>query len=212
MSHKIEQIDPQNPDPALISKAAGIIRNGGVVVFPTRGLYGLAANAFNKIAIERVFAIKQRPSDRPILILFQSVDGLDRLVQSVPPSAAAIMAHFWPGRITIVFNASSTLLPALTAGTGRIGVRLPGYSVALELVSAVGGPVTGTSANISGEVGFSKIDDIDRSVLDQADLVLDAGELKGGPGSTVIDVTVDPPEILREGAVPAGEIKALLEG
>ena len=212
MSPNIKKIDPKNPGTALIREAAGIIREGGVVVFPTRGLYGLAAEAFNEQAIHQIFKIKQRSSDKAVLILFQSVQGLDRLVKSVPPAAAAIMAHFWPGKITIVFEASAALSPVLTAGTGRIGIRLPGFRVTSVLIEAVGSPITGTSANISGTDGCSNIEDIDAAVLEKADLVLDAGALEGGPGSTVIDVTVDPPEVLREGAVPGHEITSLLRG
>jgi L-threonylcarbamoyladenylate synthase len=212
VSPNIKKIDPKNPGTALIREAAGIIREGGVVVFPTRGLYGLAAEAFNEQAIHQIFKIKQRSSDKAVLILFQSVQGLDRLVKSVPPAAAAIMAHFWPGKITIVFEASAALSPVLTAGTGRIGIRLPGFRVTSALIEAVGSPITGTSANISGTDGCANIEDIDAAVLEKADFVLDAGALEGGPGSTVIDVTVDPPEVLREGAVPGHEITSLLRG
>jgi len=212
LSPNIKKIDPENPAIALIREAAGIISDGGVVVFPTRGLYGLAADAFNEQAIHKIFKIKQRSSDKPILILFRSVQGLERLVKSVPLAAAAIMAHFWPGKITIVFEASATLSPALTAGTDRIGIRLPGFRVASALVKAVGGPITGTSANISRTGGCAKIEDIDAAVLEKADFVLDAGALEGGPGSTVIDVTVDPPEVLREGAIPGHKIRSLLRG
>lgn len=207
---KTRKLDSENPDLKVIAEAADIIQKGGVVVFPTRGLYGLAAGAFNTAAIQRVFEIKKRSFDKPILLLFRSVDGLDQMVRHVPTAAAAIMANYWPGKVTIIFKASENVSSLLTAGTGKIGIRLPGYPVASILLEAVGGPITGTSANISGEGGCAAIDEIDASVLDRADLVLDSGKLAGGSGSTVVDVTVEPPKILREGAVPSREIFDLL--
>lgn len=210
LNSKIRKIDAKKPDRDVIEQAAQIIREGGVVIFPTRGLYGLAADAFNPAAVEKIFNIKNRSFDKPILILFRSIQGLDSLVQTIPAASAALMANFWPGKITIVFKASDTVPTLLTAGTGKIGIRLPGYRVASLLVEATGGPITGTSANISGDGGCAEIDAIDSAVLEQADIILDAGRLKGGKGSTVVDVTVDPPLVLRDGAIPADDIYKLL--
>jgi L-threonylcarbamoyladenylate synthase len=116
------------------------------------------------------------------------------------------MTAFWPGKLTLVFRASSSILPGLTAGTGKIGIRLPVYPVARILVLAAGRPITATSANISGQIGCSQIADIDPAVAAAVDLILDAGPLKGGAGSTILDVSEDPPVILREGSIPRSRI------
>jgi len=122
------------------------------------------------------------------------------------------MECFWPGALTIVFKAKKVLPANLTAGTGRIGVRMPQHPVALALAKALKSPITATSANITGNSGCSQVSDIDPLIADKLDLILDAGPLKGGIGSTVVDVTYDFPKILREGAIPATDIFAVLRG
>jgi L-threonylcarbamoyladenylate synthase len=212
LNPKIKKIDPQDPDPELIREAAGVIKQGGVIVFPTRCLYGLGADAMNPGAVERVIEIKQRPQDNPILVLIHSKKQLELLVEKFPPPAAAIMAAFWPGRVTLVFDARETLPDLLTAQTGKIGVRLPGHPVAAAILREVKGPVTGTSANISGRPGCSRLTGMSSQITGREDLVLDAGTLQGGVGSTVVDVTEEPPRILREGQVTAGQIMGSLAG
>lgn len=125
-SDKVRTVNSSNPEPGIITEAAHVIRNGGVVVFPTRGLYGLGADAFNARAVNRIFYIKKRPINKPILVLIEDKNQLDRLVATVPPEATAIMERFWPGKVTVVFRAKEGLSADLTAGTKKIGVRLPG--------------------------------------------------------------------------------------
>lgn len=208
----IRKIDPQKPEAGIIEEAAGVIRRGGVIVFPTRCLYGLGADAMDPDAVERIIRIKQRPPDNPILVLIYAEAQLEMLVENIPPAAVAIMAAFWPGRVTLVFDALDTLPGLLTAQTGKIGVRLPGHPAASALLLEVKGPVTGTSANLSGSPGCSRVADMGPRIVEQADLVLDAGPLQGGVGSTVVDVSEDPPRILREGQVTAGQVMGALTG
>ena len=202
-SLKILQVDPLNPRHDLIMEAVLVIRNGGVISFPTRHLYGLGADAFNTDAVDRVFEIKRRPDNKPLLVLIDKQYDLTRLVRSVPYAATLIMEQFWPGAVTIVFEAKDTLPVNLTAGTQRIGVRMPEHPVALALTNAVQGPITATSANITGDSGCSLVSNLDPLITDKLDLILDVGALKGGIGSTVVDVTAGSPKILREGAVSA---------
>jgi L-threonylcarbamoyladenylate synthase len=202
-------VDPAKPAAEAINKAAAIVKAGGVIAFPTRCLYGLGADAFNTEAVERIFKIKKRSLHNPILILIDQPDRLDRLVSEVSPAAARIMEHFWPGRITLVFRASEAVPQYLTAGTGKIGIRLPGHRVAAALVKALQTPLTGTSANLSGKPGCRRIEDLEFEIAGNLDLILDAGPLKGGPGSTVIDVTADKPQILRAGEISAAAIMDL---
>jgi len=208
---KIIEINPLNPQPDLISEAARIINDGGIVSFPTRYLYGLGADALNSEAVDRVFVIKQRPYSKPLSVLINHQNDLSLLARNVPQAALRIMERFWPGDITIVFEANASLPLNLTAGTGKIGVRLPQHPVAVALTNAVQVPITATSANLTGRGGCSRISDLDPVVTDKLDLILDAGQLEGGTGTTVIDVTVDVPKILREGAVPAKDIFTILD-
>jgi len=210
-----------------IARAAQIIQTGGVVVFPATCLYGLATDALNPKAVERIFKIKQRQLTNPLLVLIDNIGQLDLLVQPVAkerstlheglksylsPSALALIKKFWPGSVTLLFNAVDGLPDALAAGSGKIGIRVPGHPVARALVRAVGGPITGTSANISGEAGCSKIALLDPQILSRVDMVLDSGTLKGGIGSTVVDLTSDPVKVIREGAVAKDEIVRTVEG
>ena len=207
-SSKILRADPLHPTHELINEAAFVIKNGGVIAFPTQHLYGLGADAFNADAVNRVFEIKRRPYDKPLLVLIDNSYDLTRLVQQVPYAATLIMERFWPGAVTIIFKAKHILPTILTAGTERIGVRMPVHPVALALTVAVQGPITATSANITGNSGCSMVSDMDSLITDKLDLIIDVGALKGGTGSTVVDVTGDSPKILRQGAVSGKDIFA----
>ena len=209
-ANKIIRIDPVNPQHDLIVEAARVLKRGGIVVFPTSFIYGLGADAFNEDAIDRVFRIKKRPHNKPLSVLVKNREVLYRLAQHIPPYASIIMDRFWPGKITIVFKAKEGLPENLTAGTGTIGVRIPEHAAACALVNALDSPITGTSANFSGHAGCSQISDLDPLIADELDLILDAGPLEGGIGSTVIDVTGDAPKILRQGAVSEKDIFAVL--
>jgi L-threonylcarbamoyladenylate synthase len=215
---KIIQADPLNPGDDHIIVTSQIIKAGGVVVFPTQHLYGLGADAMNTEAVDKVFEIKKRPYHKPLLVLIPHPKDLTRLVHHVSPAAVNLMNRFWPGAVTLVFKAKDTLPVNLTAKTGKVGIRMPQHPVASALSKVAGGPFTATSANITGGSGCSSISDIDPRISGKVDLILDAGPLKGGIGSTVVDVTVDPPKIVREGAIPAndifiaiGEAKALIK-
>ena len=212
MSERTIQIDPEKPQDHFIDQAVRVIKSGGVVAFPTRSLYGLGADALNPEGVRHIFKIKNRPLDKPILVLIKDRNSISEIVTDIPPSAVRIMDAFWPGNVTIVLEATPGLPEALTAGTGKIGVRLPQHPVAFALVKAFDGPITGTSANISGERGCSRVSDLDNGVTSKLDLILDAGTLKEGKGSTIVDVTVYPPEVVREGEILAAEIFSLFNG
>jgi len=211
-SLKIIQVDPFNPSHDQILEAYRIVQNGGVIMFPTQHLYGLGAAALNIKAVDRVFEIKQRPHNKPLLVLIYEQKNLTKLVEKIPSTAIRIMECFWPGALTIVFEAKKALPKNLTAGTGKIGVRMPRHPVALALARALKSPITATSANITGNSGCSRVSEVDPLIAGKLDLILDAGPLKGGIGSTVVDVTHDFPKILREGAIPAKDIFAVLGG
>ena len=210
-SLKIIQADPLLPKDDHIVATSQIIKNGGVIVFPTQYLYGLGANALNAKAVDRVFEIKQRSYLKPLLVLIPHRKDLKKLVQHISLAAEHIMNCFWPGAVTFIFKAKDTLPANLLADTDNVGIRMPQHPVALALSKAAGCPLTATSANVAGELGCSSISDMDPRISNKVDLILDAGPLKGGIGSTVVDVTVDPPKILREGAIAAKDIFIALE-
>lgn len=196
----------------MIREAAEIIRKGGVIAFPTRCLYGLGADAFNPVAVARLFRIKQRSAAKPILILIDSPSRLEPLVTRISNFADTIMARFWPGRVTLVLEASAMIPADLTAGSGKIGIRQAGHPVAAALAAAARGPITGTSANLSGQPGCHRIEDLTPAIAEQLDLILDAGPLEEGRGSTVVDVTGDTPRVLREGVVSKHDILSIAGG
>lgn len=203
-------MNPVSPDPAVIAEAAETLSDGGVVVFPTRCLYGLGVDAFNHQAVTKIYALKQRSRSKPVLVLIADEEELKTLTADIPPAAKRLMKYFWPGRVTLVFQAGSSISSQLTCGSGKIGVRLVAHPVTAALVHAAKTPITGTSANISSNAGCSNAVELDETVAGGVDLILDAGRLAGGAGSTVVDVTSDPPQVLREGVVTSDEIKACL--
>lgn len=178
-------------------------------MFPTTGLYGLGADAFSAEAISRVFAVKRRPQRMPLLVMLSDMDDMGQVVRSVPDFARPLM-ELWPGGITLVFEAGEGVPSGLTGGTGKIGIRMPGHPVAKALVRHFGGPITATSANLSGGPAVSDLANLDPRIGVEVDLILDAGILAGGAGSTVLDATRWPPLMIREGAVSRQKIEALL--
>ena len=203
---EILTIDPLAPDTSLIDRGVKILRDGGVIAYPTETLYGLAAYAGNERAIERIFAIKGRNFDKPIPLIIGNEESLDPLVSEIPESAVPLMKTFWPGPITLIFNASDRVSTRLTAGTGKIGIRLSSHEIARSLAAGLHGAITATSANISGEAGISSAKEVLHVLGDRIDALIDGGDTPGGPGSTVLDVTCDPPVVLREGDIPSSAI------
>jgi L-threonylcarbamoyladenylate synthase len=197
------------PDPDDIRQASDILGRDGVLVFPTAGLYGLGADARSAEAVRQVFAIKRRPLQQPVLVLLSGIDDITTLVSEFPDYARPLL-RLWPGGLTLVFRAADAVPTELTGGTGKIGVRLPAHPVARALAGHFGGPITGTSANLSGCPAPARVNDLDPEVRRQVDMVMDAGTLSGGPGSTILDATCWPVKIIREGAVHRSAIDAVL--
>jgi L-threonylcarbamoyladenylate synthase len=183
-----------------MAEAAAVLAAGGLVAFPTETFYGLGADARNPEAVRRVFKVKGRPPSKPVLVLVDSVAMAESLVETVPSQARMLMERHWPGPLTLVFRSRPGVGEDLTAGTGTVGIRMPGHPVALALVRALGAPVTAPSANPSGGPPPTTASDVLSALDGRIDLVLDGGATGGGPPSTVADVTVDPPRILRAGA------------
>ncbi len=210
MFSNILKVDTEEKLRLGLKKAAEVINSGGMVAFPTESFYGLAVSVKDEKAIQRLFDVKKRRSDQPILMLVPSVERLNQIVVHIPKIARLLMSRFWPGGLTLIFEAKPDLPQGLTAGTGKIGVRLSSHPIARALAEAVGMPITGTSANISGEAACSSAKEVHHSLGEKVDLILDGGKTAGGKGSTILDVTVDPPQILREGMVGREQLEKCL--
>jgi len=204
------KVTAKNPEESVIQKACSILKEGGLVAFPTETFYGLGADALNEQALKRVFALKRRDYAKPLLIIIAEKDQLHSLVSDIPAVAEKLMDSFWPGPLTIIFKAKKGLPSLLTGGTDTVGIRISSHPVARSLASTFGLPLTATSANLSGGRNPITAQDICNQLGEGVDLILDAGETKGIKGSTIIDVTLSPPRIVREGDVPVSEIKRIL--
>ncbi|MCG8472938.1 MAG: threonylcarbamoyl-AMP synthase [Desulfobacterales bacterium] len=196
--------------PAFLDATSRTLKEGGCIVIPTFCLYGMAANAMDEAAVRRIFDIKKRPLINPILLLIKDTEAVRPLVNEIPENAIKLMNAFWPGNLTIVFRASKNVPSVITAGTGKVGLRVPSHPITRAICQAVPFPLTGTSANIAGEPGVSTFSDLHPDILDQADLSINAGTLAGGNGSTVVDITTSPVTILREGTIPESKIHTIL--
>jgi L-threonylcarbamoyladenylate synthase len=210
MKPEIVQIDADNPDPALIAKAVTILKNGGVIAYPTETFYGLGAHADNAAAVERIFAIKGRSFNNPVSLIIGNDENLTGLVREVPPTAKILMQAFWPGALTLVFHASARINPRLTAGTGKIGIRVSSHPIAAALAKTMAFPITATSANLSGAAECSTTAEVLDRLGEKITVLIDGGRTPGGDGSTVLDMTTDPPAMLREGVIPASMIYAVI--
>ena len=201
MATEVVRVDPVAPDKRLLDEAARVLGRGGLVAFPTETFYGLGAAALDRRAVRRVFEVKGRPASMPLLVLVDSEAMVGRVAPEIPARARQLITRHWPGALTLVFRAAAGLPAELTAGTGTIGVRLPAHATARALVRALGAPVTAPSANPTGAEPPTTAGAVLAHFGDALDLVLDGGPTPGGAPSTVVDVTVDPPRVIRQGAV-----------
>lgn len=191
-------------------EARRVLKNNGIIAVPTETFYALAANPFQEAALSRLFALKQRAPEKPVLLLVDGPAMLKQLVREVPNPAQRLMEKFWPGPLTIIFPSLPQLPRLITAGTGTIGVRQPRHPLTCRLINELGYPITGTSANRSGRPPLTRAGEVVREFPDEVDLILDAGDCPGGKPSTIIDVSSAPPRLVRAGAVPASELAEIV--
>ena len=194
-----------------LAAAAGHLKRGGVVAIPTDTLYGLAADSFNADAIERVFAVKERPEGMALPVLLADADQLPLVVAEVPYEASALAAKYWPGSLTLIMERHPSLPPRLTAGGSTVAVRVPGHPVPRKLARQLGRPITGTSANISGWADPATIEELRAQLGGRVDAIVDEGPAPAGTASTIVDLTGGAPKLVREGAIPFPDIAALLD-
>lgn len=198
-------------DIEAIDECLEFILKGGVIAYPTETFYGLGVNAYDKKAVEKIFELKGRSPDKPLLILIGHKEQLYELIERPIFSFEKLTDRFWPGPLTIVFKASQNLPDILHGNTGKIGVRISGHSLARDLPLRAKLPITSTSANISGKPVLKSAFDIKSEWDDRIDLILDGGILTESRGSTIVDISKNRPLLIREGDIPFEEIKRIVD-
>jgi L-threonylcarbamoyladenylate synthase len=206
----IIKINPEHPEPDRIDEAVAMLKNGRVIGFPTETFYGLGTDALNEASIAKIFAVKGRDFNNPILVVIGDPGHVDLFADDIPAQARALMQRFWPGPVTILFRASAAVSPKLTAGSGKIGIRLTSHPIARELSRKLGGPLTATSANLSGATECSSAAEVLAQLEGKIDGIVDGGTTPGGKGSTIVDATVSPVNVLREGVISTALIQEML--
>ena len=197
-------------DADAIDEAADVLRRGGLVAFPTETVYGLGADATSPEAVARIFEAKGRPSNNPLIVHGPDADALRGSVSDWPDAADALADRFWPGPLTIVLPRSRSIPDAVTAGRGTVGVRVPDCPPAIALLRRTGRPVAAPSANRSTGVSPTRAEHVRADLDGRIDLILDGGPTSVGLESTVLDLTADPPRLLRPGAVTVGQLEMVL--
>ena len=184
-----------------LEKAANILQQGGLVAFPTDTVYGVGAHAFLPEAVERLYIVKGRPRDKAIPLLLRKAEDMRDVAAEISLFAWRLAENFWPGGLTMVLFRKEDVPDVVCAGGDTVAVRVPAHPLTLALIEAVGVPLATTSANRSGAVSAVTAEEVQRELGNQIELILDGGRSPGGTPSTVIDLTRDPPAILRQGAI-----------
>jgi len=193
-----------------IKKAAGIIRSGGLVAFPTETVYGLGANGFDPAAVAKIFKAKGRPQDNPLILHISGMAALDELAAEVPPDALKLANMFWPGPLTMVLKKRPVVPDVVTAGLQTVAIRMPANEIALKLIAAAGVPIAAPSANVSGRPSPTSGEHVMNDLSGVIDMVIDAGPTRIGVESTVIDMSSSVPALLRPGGLGLESLKIVL--
>ncbi len=191
-------------------KAAEIIKRGGLVAIPTETVYGLGASALNEDAVKRIFEVKGRPQDNPLIIHVESADALNQWCRNVPDTAFRLAEMFWPGPLTMVLPKNELIPPRVTAGMDTVAVRCPDHPATLRLIELSGVPIAAPSANISGKPSPTTAAHVMHDISGKIEAVLDGGECRVGLESTIIDLSVSPPRLLRPGGISLEQLRSAL--
>lgn len=210
METKIIKVDPERPDKSALEEAARILRAGGLVAFPTETVYGLGANGLDANACKKIYEAKGRPSDNPLILTIGDISGLYPIVGRVTENAEKIIDAFWPGPITLVLPKEDCVPMEVTGGLDTVAVRFPSNAVARELIKTAGIPVAAPSANSSGKPSPTRASHVEFDLNGKIDMIIDGGPADWGLESTILDVSVDRPVLLRPGAVTKEMIEEIV--
>jgi L-threonylcarbamoyladenylate synthase len=204
------EVNPAEPDPEVIKRAADLLRRGGLVAFPTETVYGLGADALNPDAVKKIFTAKHRPLDNPIIVHVSALEDLRVLTDDISPQAILLMDKFWPGPLTLIFKKSGQASDAVTGGQETVAVRMPRNTVALALIRSLGHPIAAPSANLSGRPSPTTGRHVLQDLKGKIDMILDGGPVEVGVESTVLDLSHHPPAVLRPGSVTQEDLEPLI--
>ena len=196
--------------PEAVERASGVINKSGVIAYPTETFYGIGVKFDDCEALKKLYGMKHRPPEKALPLIIGDKRSLELIASSIPGPAEKLIEKFWPGPLTLLLPARSDVSEFITAGTGKIAVRIPGESFALDLARSIKYPITATSANISGMPPADNADDVLRYFGDVLDLIIDCGKTPGGKPSTIVDASEEKIRFLRAGAVPREEVFAAL--
>ncbi len=206
----ILKADPIQPSTSIIQKAASVIKEGGVVAFPTETVYGLGADCFNIAGVLKIFKIKNRPPDNPLIVHICEQDQLFELVSQDIKVAEKVIERFWPGPVTLIFRKSPRVPKEVTGGLETVAVRMPSHPVATLLIKLSGTPIAAPSANLSGRPSPTSAQHVIEDLYGMADVIIDAGETPLGLESTIIDFSRDRAVILRPGPATVEELRQVI--
>jgi L-threonylcarbamoyladenylate synthase len=204
------KVNSRKPDTEKVRVAAGIIRQGGLVAFPTETVYGLGADALNPNAVLALFEAKKRPLDNPPIVHVDNINDVYKLAKKVPPKAERLMKEFWPGPLTLVFKRSETVPEVTVASLDTVAIRMPQHKVALALIKESNRPIAAPSANLAGRPSPTSAKHVLEDLNGRIDAILDSGPTCIGVESTVLDMSVNPPLVLRPGGTPLEALKKVL--
>jgi L-threonylcarbamoyladenylate synthase len=187
--------------PGYSERAAAVIRGGGIIAFPTETYYGLGVDPFNIDGLESLFKLKQRSLSKAILLIIDNLSQLDRLITSFPEPYQALIDSHWPGALTLIFPALSSLPELLTGGSGTIGIRMSSNEIATRICKSSGTPISATSANISGEPPAASVEEVVRYFGDKIDLIIDGGKAAAPQCSTIAAIQGGRIRVVRSGMI-----------
>ncbi len=205
---RILAVDPQEPEKEVVLDAVRVLREGGIVAYPTETFYGLGVDARSGPACRRLVELKGRPEEKALPCIVSGLAQFEEAARALDGAGLALARNFWPGPLTLVVEARPGL--AASSPDGSVAIRVSSVPLARDLAEGLGAPITATSANRSGLTPAVTAVEVDRSLGSEMDLILDGGPCPGGLPSTIVDVRESPPRILREGRVPFAEVKRIL--
>lgn len=190
-----------------IERGITILRQGGLIAYPTDTVYGLGAAMSLPRSVARIYEVKRRPQSLPLPLLLADVSQIEEVAGTVPPSAWCFIRHFFPGALTLILPKSGSVPAIITGGGNSVAVRIPDHPVPVGLIKGLGVPIVGTSANISGRPSPLTADEVSAQLGGKIDLIIDGGRCPGGKESTIVDVTGEIPVIRRQGAISMEELR-----